>query len=379
MSQTLGKVLRGKDRAPHHEQTSSDQPCFVNRQAQIAADAELCLQLQTIEEQEAGALNSAASSASADIASGANTFDVPSTASAGTSSSAHATPLTWRVKTTGSKANRKVARQLVHNAARKIQSVARARLESLRAEEEARFQTELQQALRESVGTLSSASASSAAAEIAACANAPDYVHTVTASFTAAASAAAATPTATFPTGTASLAPTVTSTASSTTVAPSTGTASTTAAARTITAAPAPTAAVRALVTSTSAAIPAPTPPSTAPTQVASPALVRGPRQSQQLQLLPQGTYLPPTTMGVAIGPWGQHWNMVPHQPASHHKHGEPTHFNAQNEPVNAGGKPYTPPPPPGPRGCNGGSHRSWVKREKEKAKRQQKRAATGQ
>ena len=367
MSQTLKeKAFRGKDRATPHERISSDEPCFPNRQAQIAADGELCLQLQTIGEQEAGALNSATSSASADIVSGAN--DVGS--SAGTSSSAHATPLkwlNWRVNTTSSKADRKVARQPVHNAARKIQSVARARLESLRAGEEARFQTELQQALRESVGALYSAS--SAAAETAACANAPDYVQPATASFTAAASAAAATPpAATSPTGAATLAPTVTPSASSTTAAPSTGAASSTAAARS--------------VAPTIAAIPATTTPSTAPTQIASPALVRCPRQSQQLQLLPQGTYLPPCTMGVAIGPWGQHllhWNMVSHQPASHHKHGEPTHFNAQNEPVNAQGKPYTPPPPPGPRGCNGGSHRSWMKREKEKAKRQQKRAATGQ
>ena len=79
MSQTLKeKAFRGKDRATPQEQISSDEPCFPNRQAQIAADCELCLQLQTIGEQEAGALNSATSSASADIVSGAN--DVGSTA-----------------------------------------------------------------------------------------------------------------------------------------------------------------------------------------------------------------------------------------------------------------------------------------------------------
>ena len=55
-------------------------------------------------------------------------------------------------------------------------------------------------------------------------------------------------------------------------------------------------------------------------------------------------------------------------------KHGEPTHFNAQNEPVNSHGKPYMRPPPPGQRGCNGGSHAAFKKREKEKEKRQQKR-----
>ena len=57
-------------------------------------------------------------------------------------------------------------------------------------------------------------------------------------------------------------------------------------------------------------------------------------------------------------------------------KHGEPAHFNAQNEPVNSHGKPYVKPPPPGQRGCNGGSRAAFKKREKEKEKRQQKSAA---
>ena len=233
----------------------------------------------------------------------------------------------------------------------------------------------MHQTLRESVAP--SAGASYPAATIIACANAPVSVHP-TASFTAAASAAAATPRAAPPpTSTAVLAPTVAPTASSTTVAPSTATASYTAAARTITAAPTPTAAALAPVASTMIAVaPALQPPALPSSE--SPVSVHTPRLSQQL--LPQGTYLPPCSMAVAMGPWGQqfvHWNMLS-QPVPH-KHGEPTHFNAQNEPVNARGKPYVPPPPPGPRGCNGGSHRSWMKREKEKAKRQQKRAAMGQ
>ena len=57
-------------------------------------------------------------------------------------------------------------------------------------------------------------------------------------------------------------------------------------------------------------------------------------------------------------------------------KHGEPAHFNAQNEPVNSHGKPYVKPPPPGQRGCNGGSRAAFKKREKEKEKRHQKSAA---
>ena len=233
----------------------------------------------------------------------------------------------------------------------------------------------MHQTLRESVAP--SAGASYPAATIIACANAPVSVHP-TASFTAAASAAAATPRAAPPpTSTAVLAPTVAPTASSTTVAPSTATASYTAAARTITAAPTPTAAALAPVASTMIAVtPALQPPALPSSE--SPVSVRSSRQSQQL--LPQGTYLPPCSMAVAMGPWGQqflHWNMLS-QPVPH-KRGEPTHFNAQNEPVNARGKPYVPPPPPGPRGCNGGSHKSWMKREKEKARRQQKRAATGQ
>ena len=345
---------------------SDNEQTVLSRETQIAVDAELCLQLQRREEQQVGALNAATSASS--------TFDAAATASAGSSSSAHAAY--WRVKTTGgSKADRKAARQPVHDAARNIQSSARARLTSLRAKEEARFQSELQQALRESVGASPSASASSAAASFAACAENPISVRP-TASFTAAASAAAATSrTAPTPTSGATLAPIVNPTASSTTVAPSTAATSTTAATG---AASAPTAADLAPV-SVSSTFAVSTTPSTALTQIASSAFVFSPRQSQKM--LPERTYLPPCPMAVTMGPWGQHvllWDMESHQPAPH-KHGEPTHFNAQNEPVNARGKSYVPPPPPGPRGCNGGSHRSWVKREKEKAKRQQKRAATGQ
>ena len=380
MTQTLKeKAIQGKDRAAPQE-IPSDEPPLLNRREQIAADAELCRQLQRREDQQVGALNATTSFASAAVASGANTFDVVSTASAVTSSSARAVPLNWlnpnwRVRTTGSKADKKVARRLVHNAARKIQSAASKRLASLRAEEEARFQTELHQALRESFGALPSASTSSATAKVA-----PLSVHPATASLTAAASAAAATPrAATLPTSTAIRAPTVAPTASSTTVARSTASTSTTAAARTITAANAPTTPALAPVTvaSTTAVTPAPTTTSPALIQIASSALVFSPTQLHEM--LPKGTYLPPRSMAVAMGPWGQHfwhWSMVSHQPAPH-KHGGPTHFNAQNEPVNARGKPYVPPPPPGPRGCNGGSHSSLMKREKEKAKRQQKRAAT--
>ena len=339
---------------------SDNEQTVLSRETQIAVDAELCLQLQRREEQQVGALNAATSASS--------TFDAAATASAGSSSSAHAAY--WRVKTTGSKADRKAARQPVHDAARKIQSSARARLTSLRAEEEARFQSELQQALRESVGTSPSASASSTAARTGACADNPISVRP-TASFTAASSAAAATSrTAPTPTSGATLAPIVNPTASSTTVATST-TAATGAAS-------APTAADLAPV-SVSSTFAIPTTPSTALTQISSSALVFSPRQPQKM--LPERTYLPPCPMAVTMGPWGQHvllWDMESHQPAPH-KHGEPTHFNAQYEPINARGKSYVPPPPPGPRGCNGGSHRSWVKREKEKAKRQQKRAATGQ
>ena len=358
--------------------SSDDEPCALNRQAQIAADAALCLQLHMREEQQVGALNAAS------IAPDANTtLDDASTASAGTCSSAaaHVASLNCCVKTTGSKADRKAVRQPLHNAARKIQVAARARLASLRAEEEARFQSEMHQALRESVRVAPSAGTSSPAATITACVNALVSVHS-TASFTDAASTAAAIPAraATPAASTATLAPAVAPTASSINVAPSTAAVS--AAAGTITATPTPTAAALAsasLVPSTMiAATLAPAARVTALTKIASPASVRSPRQSQQL--LPQGTYLPPCSMAVAMGPWGQqflHWNMLS-QPVPH-KRGEPTHFNAQNEPVNARGKSYVPPPPPGPRGCNGGSHKSWMKREKEKAKRQQKRAATGQ
>ena len=57
-------------------------------------------------------------------------------------------------------------------------------------------------------------------------------------------------------------------------------------------------------------------------------------------------------------------------------EHGAPTHFNAQNERLNSHGKPYMKPPPPGQRGCNGGSRAACRKREKEKEKRQLKSAA---
>ena len=264
---------------------------------------------------------------------------------------AHANPLhsLGHARLTGSKADRKAARRLVHNAARKIQSAARARLASLGAEEEARFQSDLEQALRESlresVGALTSVSTNPTTAqrETRRSAQPPSV------SCTAAAAASAT---------------------SSTTVAPSTAAASATAAVRTSTSAPTPTAAalVPVAVTSTTARTPA---TSTALTHVASPAH----------EMLPQGTYLQPCIMGATIGPWGQHvllWDMVSQQPTSHN-HGEPRRLNAQNEPINSRGKTYVPPPPPGPRGCNGGSHRSFVKRAKEKAKRQHKRAATGQ
>ena len=260
---------------------------------------------------------------------------------------AHAAPLLslGHARLTGSKADRKEARRLVHNAARKIQCAARARLASLGAEEEARFQIDLEQALRESVGAVTSVSRNSTAAQSAA----PRSAQPPSVSCTAAAAASAT---------------------SSTTVAPSTAATSATAAARTSTSATTPTAAalVPVSVTSTTARTPA---TSTALTHITSSAN----------EMLPEGTYLQPCIMGATMGPWGQHvllWDMVSQQPASHN-HGEPRRLNAQNEPVNSRGKTYVPPPPPGPRGCNGGSHRSFVKRAKEKAKRQHKRAANGQ
>ena len=252
---------------------------------------------------------------------------------------AHANPLhsLGHARLTGSKADRKAARRLVHNAARKIQSAARARLASLGAEEEARFRIDLEQALRESVGAVTSVSRNSTTAQ----SDVQRFAQPRSVSCTAAA-----------------------------TVAPSTAATSATAAARTSTSAPTPTAAalVPVSVTSTTARTPA---ASTALTHVTSSAH----------EMLPEGTYLQPCIMGATMGPWGQHvllWDMVSQQPASHN-HGQPRRLNAQNEPVNSRGKTYVPPPPPGPRGCNGGSHRSFVKRAKEKAKRQHKRAATGQ
>lgn len=86
--------------------------------------------------------------------------------------------------------------------------------------------------------------------------------------------------------------------------------------------------------------------------------------------LLPPGTYQPPL-------PWVMHqwWK---YQVAAAQQ-GEPS-FNAQGERVNSRGKPYKQFPPAGRTGCNGGSHASWKKREKEKARRLQteKRVATG-
>ena len=88
--------------------------------------------------------------------------------------------------------------------------------------------------------------------------------------------------------------------------------------------------------------------------------------------LLPAGTYQPPPPL-----PWDvMQYMLAPQQQLALAEHGEPRHFNAQGDPVNSHGNPYVQPPPAGLMGSNGGSHASWKKREKEKAKRQQKAAA---
>jgi len=101
-----------------------------------------------------------------------------------------------------------------------------------------------------------------------------------------------------------------------------------------------------------------------------------GPAQT----LLPPGTYQPPLPWVMQDLEYMQYL-LAEHQLAAA-QHGEPRHFNAQGEPVNSRGKPYKQPPPAGRTGCNGGSHASWKKRDKEKAKRKQKAekrvAATG-
>ena len=215
ISSSLGK---GRATPEQAEFSSSDEePYVLNRQAQIEADAEFCLQLQKTEQQQA--------SAYAAIASGA-TSDVAPAASAANTSRTHSTPADWRLETIGTKAERKAARLPFHNAARTIQSSVRARLASLPAKEEARFQSELLQAIRESIGSSDSAGTSSSGAVIS------------VASFTAAVLTAAATPrAATPPTSTAALAPTVASTAS-VTAAPTVTAVPTVSAAPTVTAAP---------------------------------------------------------------------------------------------------------------------------------------------
>ena len=209
----------GKGRATHEQEefsSSDEEPYVLNRQAQIEADAEFCLQLQKTEQQQA--------SAYAAIASGA-TSDVAPAASAANTSRTHSAPADWRLAI-GTKAERKAARLPFHNAARTIQSSVRARLASLPAKEEARFQSELLQAIRESIGSSDSAGTSSSAAV------------TSVASFTAAVLTAAATPRAAPPpTSTAALAPTVASTAS-VTAAPTVTAVPTVSAAPTVTAAP---------------------------------------------------------------------------------------------------------------------------------------------
>ena len=91
-----------------------------------------------------------------------------------------------------------------------------------------------------------------------------------------------------------------------------------------------------------------------------------GPAQT----LLPPGTYQPPLPWVMQDLEYMQYL-LAEHQLAAA-QHGEPRHFNAQGEPVNSRGKPYKQPPPAGRTGCNGGSHASLKKRDKEKAKRQQ-------
>ena len=81
--------------------------------------------------------------------------------------------------------------------------------------------------------------------------------------------------------------------------------------------------------------------------------------------LLPPGTYQSPL---LTVVPWDVMQHLLAPQ-----QHGEPRHFNAQGDPVNSHGNPHVRPPPAGLKGSNGGSHASWKKREKEKAKRQQK------
>ena len=60
--------------------------------------------------------------------------------------------------------------------------------------------------------------------------------------------------------------------------------------------------------------------------------------------VLPEGTNLPPCTMGAAMwvpgGTRAALRDMVPQQPTPC-SHGEPTHVDAQNERVNSRGKPY--------------------------------------
>ena len=87
--------------------------------------------------------------------------------------------------------------------------------------------------------------------------------------------------------------------------------------------------------------------------------------------LLPPGTYQPPLPWVMQYLEYLQYLLASEHQLAAA-QHGEPRHFNAQGEPVNSRGKPYKQPPPAGRTGCNGGSHASLKKRDKEKTKRQQ-------
>ena len=95
--------------------------------------------------------------------------------------------------------------------------------------------------------------------------------------------------------------------------------------------------------------------------------------------LLPPGTYQPPLPW-VMHQWWMQYLLALEYQVAAAQQ-GEPEpRFNAQGERVNSRGKPYKQFPPAGRTGCNGGSHASWKKREKEKARRLQteKQVATG-
>jgi hypothetical protein len=107
---------------------------------------------------------------------------------------------------------------------------------------------------------------------------------------------------------------------------------------------------------------PAPPPP---PPSAATSVAAFGAATAQTL--LPPGTYQPPL---LAVVPW----DVMQHLPAQQ-QHGEPRHFNSQGDHVNSRGRPYMKPPHAGPRGSNGGTHASWRKREKEKAKRAVARA----